>query len=89
MSLSQTEARVMDRWDAGQTLRQIASETRLTLARVTEIVQIYHCRNTTRDHRAQMAEASATLRAIPESEFMDAIRAHSGEVMRRKEGGAS
>lgn len=31
----------------------------------------------------------ATLRAIPESEFMDAIRAHNGEVTRRKEGGAA
>lgn len=62
MPLTQTEARVMERWDAGQAIRQIARETSLTQARVKEIVSIYHCRAETRKHRAQMAKSSATLR---------------------------
>jgi hypothetical protein len=62
MALTQTEARVMERWDGGQPIPQIARETSLTPARVKEIVQIYHCRPETSKHRRAMATASATLR---------------------------
>lgn len=69
MALTQTEARVMDRWDAGQSIRQIARETSLTVARVNEIVSIYHCRAETRKHRQAMAISSATLRTAILAQF--------------------
>lgn len=69
MALTQTEARVMDRWDAGQSIRQIARATSLTAARVKEIVSIYHCRAETRKHRAQMAIGSIALRTAILAQF--------------------
>lgn len=69
MPLTRTESLVMERWDAGQGLRQIVRETGLTQARVNEIVQIYHCRAETRTHRAQMAHGSALLRTAVLAQF--------------------
>lgn len=69
MALTQTEARVLERWDAGKAIRQIARETSLTPARVKEVVSIYHCRAETRKHRAAMAAASTTLRTAILAQF--------------------
>lgn len=69
MGLTRTEAAILDRWDAGHAMRQIARETGLTMARVRKVVETYHCRPGTRAHRARMAHGSTLLRTAILAQF--------------------
>ena len=61
--LTPNERAIMDRWDAGQSIRQIARELGRDYDRVRNLIVYYHGRAEYRNERNAMAACSAALLA--------------------------
>ena len=59
--LTPKERAIMDRWDAGQSMRQIARELGKDYDRVRNLIVYYHGRAEYRNERNAMAACSAAL----------------------------